>query len=522
MISTKEKTSHEVSRGEQLETGWWTRFGILKAEIVWAKIRERWAKMREHKGEILWAVVFAVLVPIALEVPHWLGCRPPESYKVYLMQYKWSDNNLESGANNELFGRAATEFNRTHYQVRGVPVQLQQEQINNEDESRDIQLTVAKAEEIGAKEDTLLVITQLNSGPTEAALPAFFEHTHPAVPVLATSETDDDLLKSCGPTHCGGDLGFAPLLQLPPTNRAQAEAAFRFALQNNRTRFSIVKEDTALNGNDPYVESLISDFVDVIQRGRNYDIHQGMTTSLELTPPDAQALSDFKKSDLEKDVDCVLYVGQLTHAKELLQDLSKKGSHAMVILSDTAVEPTITGGEVGPCATPLAKEACSVRFLDVRNADDWNRQTNSFVLDAQAIAGQLIDDLDHRTHSWSWFGLKCWLDWETTADVREELLREMKDDLDRRVSYNGWTNTSLDYSGGLDADAPIYTFRWQNQENQAGGNRSPHRVQGMFHVWQPGVINGPDGLVAMDDVDRWHPFLPPHPEQTAMSKGRRN
>ena len=55
--------------------------GARSMEIVWARVT---GLLREHKGEALWALAFAVLLPIALALPSRIR-HSPEKYKVYIV-----------------------------------------------------------------------------------------------------------------------------------------------------------------------------------------------------------------------------------------------------------------------------------------------------------------------------------------------------------------------------------------------------------------------------------------------------
>jgi hypothetical protein len=449
------------------------------------------AWLRRHIGEIGWAALFGLAVAIGIALyQHFVP--GPRFYSVQLIQLECSDGRCDSKSNQKLFEEIAKAFGRRH-RIQGVPVVLQWNEIPNDAGESDVDLTKKEAKSL--KDDRtrnpILAISQLDSEPLEKALPVLLEETQPPIPVLATSETDDNLLRECRTWSCSGDSGFAPLLQLPPTNREQADAAVRYAKQNSLKTFSIVIEDPPFSS--VYAKSMSASLqASIEQRGDSV--------------PEPQLLSKFRASS-DKNVDCIFYVGGLTHARELLTDLQRKGSRAMVILSDTAVQAKITATDLQPCD---AARDCGVRFLDIRDADDWNNHTDSYLLDAQAIAGQLIDSLD-RWAGWG-FRLKCVLNLETADDVRQRLVEEMKSDLDRHISYDGWVDPSSELDSEAQLAQQIYAFRTVREEE--GFNRFPYRLQARFHVWEPRATA--DGEITMEDVDHWHPARRPHGSDTAM------
>ena len=414
---------------------------------------KRWAS--EHKSEIFWAAIFAILVAWIFDPPK------PQPFTIYILADPRTEP--ETMAVFESLERNAQADPLT---LGDVPVQVKLEKLD----AGTTDAAIAKASELANRPDTLMVIGHLPSPLIEASLPTYFQAI-PPIPFLSTTASDEDLLINCEHlgTKCMRDGLFAPLLQLSPTNQDQGRAAIRFATQHGKRRFMIVSEnDFTL---DTYTKDLIQAYHDAIAEF-NVDHKQDGDLAEIVGKYRLSGLPD--KAELRKsDPDCVLYAGELEVAHGLLHSFSDP--QPLVILSDSSLESRLSDNAL--------RDFILVRFTYQTDAEDYNDHTNIYGLDAYSIAKQLIADLNTRGGDLR-YRLKTLLHFHYVNDARRSLVRVMKDNSIARTWYRGTP----------DQGEPGTPYLFDHHR----------RVAAIFHVWQLKDHAAKPGS-QMVDVDNWHP-----------------
>ena len=192
----------------------------------------------------------------------------------------------------------------------------------------------AKALEILNRKDTLLVIGNLDSESTAASLPIYLG-ARPQVPFIAATATDDNLLAQCD-GNCFQTVGAVPLLQLPPTNSAQATSGFRFAVQSGRRRFLLVSDGDPAN--KAYSDNLSHAYYEQIDSYRSKDPAEPISFELVVGKAAMEELGDRMRI---READCLLYTGSADGARIFLAGIAgiKRHPTPMVILSDASLSP---------------------------------------------------------------------------------------------------------------------------------------------------------------------------------------
>ena len=434
------------------------------------RLVKKWAV--EHKGEIFWAAVFALVVAWLLDPPK------PDPFTIYVVAHPKADQKTMA-----VFGNIASSLQTDTLTVGHVPVQMKIEMLDDATP----EAAVRKAQDLANRSDTLLVIAHLSSDLVEDSLPYYFEAA-PSVPVLTTTASDENLLAKCHQrdANCFGDGGFAPLLQLSPTNKEQGRAAIRFATQHKLRKFLIVSD----SGNETYTEDLsraYHDAIDEFNQGRSPEDLAEIVGNYKLE----QVVGRQWQGQLPQ---CVLYAGELERAHPLLQVFP--GPDPMVILSDSTLESQLSDNALNDF-TP-------VRFTFQTDASDYNNHTNVYGRDAYYIARQLVDDLNRRGGDLR-YRVKSLLHFHSVIDARRNLVRTMQENSMSRTWYQGTPDP--------DGESGIYFFK----DNK--------RVGAIFHVWQLRRSGAKLGVVPgnpMDDIDNWHPpkKIPQLTETTALASQR--
>jgi hypothetical protein len=457
------------------------------AQSVFLRLRS-WTQ--HHGGEALWAAVFAVVfgLPLAVYFAEYVIDLPP--YTIYVVA---GSHYLTKSKNPALDTKKQFESLLPRLKVANVDVNLVVVELPNDKP----ETVTSEAKFLAAQPDTLLIIGHLDSQPTEAALPTYFE-ARPQVPFIASVQTDDNLLKNAcvvpRNVACYDGTNPLPYLQLSPTNLEQARWAVRFATEREKHNFLIVESDGPDEANSAYSKSLASDYSQAVIEfnddtasrntagGKSTPRAEVLTANLVWDTLADDALWD-KFRDAE--VDCLLYAGGFDGAGPLLKliaELKKKHLNdvdaptarrpLMVILDDSVVEQRLSGTKF---------ELSPVHITDQADAEDYNSGLSVYGLDAIAIAGQLINDLNRRGFDWR-FRIKALFHLQSGKDARRNLVSVMQENFIHRSSYFGSDQT------GITPESPnVYAFNGYT------------RVNGMFHVWQR------TGLES-EDVDRWHPL----------------
>jgi hypothetical protein len=417
---------------------------LLTLQDIWRVVRE-WAA--EHKGEIIWAVVFAIL--FAVPAARFLDPLENHPYWVHIVTDRHTD-----GETKDVFENVAKDWQKDKPTIGVVPVFLDVIYLKDDD-------VQTKAEELVKAPDTLMVIDYLPSGLTEKSLPIYLG-ARPQVPYISTIATDDDLLVACKSTpRCYLKDGRYPLIQISPRNVDEGEAAVRYAVQKHKYRFLIVTDDERDQDNKPL--PYLTNMYQAYSHGIEGSADKGALFIADYmmgNPPTPEQFKDWN-------ADCILYAGRPGPAQALLNSLA--GRDILVILSDSVVVERGTDDNLANFA--------AARFTYPSDATDYNLHTNVYGRDAVSIARQLINDLDKRGGDPRYRTLSH-LNMATVGDARRNLVRIIAENFASRT--------------------------WYDCESAAGcqfGQKPPHnRSNGMFHVWQLGSKNGGEML----DIDGWH------------------
>jgi hypothetical protein len=404
-----------------------------------AKAKELWV---EHQLEFWIALILAAGCAVAIELwrTDWVG---PDSYKICLVGEKEKDQVKtiykpfsEAASNNPLY-------------INGVRVRFEVE-----DDHGSPTTAAQIARRLRGENDTLLVIGGGRSQETKAMVPIYMSAS-PRIPVITTTESDDDLVSSC--PEC--DNEYAPMLQLSPTNKVQAASAVKYAIEKGRRRFLIVSERNS--DNPDYSANLVHDFRQALENAYPKPMLVGEIQLGE--PPSVEALKHLNP-------DCVLYAGEAGPAHSLVDSISGYAGHRQVtvVLSDAAVTPSLPEDAINKFKTVSYTYAYDAFFF---------RQTNNmFGEDAFAIVSQLIGDTELYPRSTS-ERVRRFLHMNRVTDARQDLIGVMEKNLLKNHVYVGESGDRYSFAN------------YQRQDR-------------FFHVWE--VQNG-----AVQDVDKWHPPLRP-------------
>ena len=422
---------------------------MASLEMLMTPIRSLWT---HHRNEIVAALVIGV--PVAAYFAWTFDRSERQHYKIYIVAGPRTDK-----ADLERIKQAGAlqELKINDVKVDAAVLQMQ---------DNDPETAADKARYIVDQGDALLVIGHMSSQSTERVLPIFFK-TDPQIPFVATVQTDENLLTECK-QDCYGTKP-APLLQLSPVNSEQARWAIKFAIDQGVRKFLIVRDSDPTN--QTYIESLVRAYHDAIS-GLGDDAGVGGTDA---------TIGDVPTLLQTYDPDCVLYAGGPSEGGALVRTVQHSGKDLKIILSDSVATSNIRNYLDG-----------AVRPVDITNqadAADYNNHFNTYGLDGAAVARQLIDDLQSRGYDWR-FRMKAWVERESVADARRNLVRIMKENINFRTSYSGAQETAL--SPG---SPTIYAFGKPADSVPFG-----RRVGGMFHVWEWSPEKN-----LMADIDKWHP-----------------
>jgi hypothetical protein len=472
---------------------------------------KRWAF--EHSGEILWALLFAVLAGYAFA----LYLEEPKPYKIYVV--------VDHDTDRETLRQLQAQDQKDQVaQIGHVKVQVQLEVLPDQkpDTAKD------EATKLANLPDTLLVIEHGRSQKVERSLQTYFG-ARPQIPLITTVATDDNLLQFCDSSTSQATVAsdqlescydgtwfssfspipqrFAPLLQLSPTNDVQGRSAVMFATQSGHRHFLIV------SGKDPEDQSYTED----MERSYSEAIHAAHAELVGVQPMNPLPTA----ADLERrKPDCILFAGGVGEAQTLLRILSSIPSREIsltILLSDSVIQSRGKDADLAefsprepqtlqsPTALarappsgdglttrsrtkghqaglPVLQATVPVHFTDQSDAHDYNSHKNQYVDDAFSIALQIISDLNGRGYDIA-FRVRSFLHIQTVQDARRNLLRIMRQNFSSRAWYKS--------ANGITP----YVF---------DGNKP---YGGIFHVWQLKPSSSQPGS-EMEDVDNWHPPRP--------------
>jgi hypothetical protein len=401
---------------------------------------KKWAS--EHKWEILWGLLFALLVGRFVF--------PPEHkpYWVRVIQYSTTDD-----ATARHFKALKREWNENPPRLGDVPVKLDLIALTDADETALDQ----KAGTFMSDEDTLLVIGHLPTGLTKRSLPTFMR-ANPPIPYIATSASADDLCENCDGSQ--DDSRFLPWLQPSPSNSKEAESMLLFAKQQKKSHCLVVTDKSSPA--EAYSDELAHDISHLAEQRRDISI-------VDTVPMGAGQVLD-ETVVHQRSPDCVLYAGNADIALTLWRSLP--ASNQWLLVSDGVIETNKPGDLV-----TLPTE--SVFFAYATNATDAAKSV--FASDAVGIARTLLEDLNRRGGN-LFYRLRASIHLESVQSARINLGLVMRDNSRNRA----WYRCKSSWDGVCVFD----------------GNR---RQNGLFHVWQQDETNHTTGDLTMNDVDGWHP-----------------
>jgi hypothetical protein len=430
--------------------------------LVWGQL------LQKHWLEIALAALFAL--PFGYLAGEWI--ERPDPFTIYVV--------ADSDTNKETMDSFRDEVKGNFARLGDVDVVVKVKTLPENTEDAAIRM----AQDLSSQPDTLMVIGTGRSQLVERSLPIYFA-AKPRIPYLATTASDDDLLKNCDDKcYEWSALGsvwskerFAPLLQLSPTNKIQASSAIEYAVENGRRRFLVIYGNDSQN--KAYTDNLVSEYESAIQDAASEN-------ASEVNKFEVSAVPDDEKLK-ELNPDCVLYAGSFGEAQTVFNRFSHLHTNnvAMMIFSDAVIQ---TRGTDVQLANGFKSEADAtllpVRFTHQTIAADYNDHVATYDRDVFAIARTILEDLtsrgvDVRMRAKSYFHI------HRVKDARRNLDRILKENSEVRTWYTGATK-----AGGERPN--VYIFHGHNQYN------------GIFHVWK---LQGPETnpTARMDDVDHWHP-----------------
>jgi hypothetical protein len=423
--------------------------------------------VKQHSIEIVLAALFAL--PFAYLIGAYF--ERPDPFVIYVVAD--SDTNEKTL---DIF-REKTKGNLARIGDVDVVVQLRQLPENTADAAQKM------AEDLGSRPDTLMVIGSGRSQLAEKSLPTYFG-MKPRVPYIATTASDDDLLKNCDDKcYEGGTLRsvwhkakFAPLLQLSPTNKIQASSAIEFAVENGKHRFLIIVGNDTQNRS--YADNLVSEYEEAIQGAAGEGASEVNKFEVSALPDDATLKG--------MNPECILYAGSFGEGQTVFNRFSRMqtgNKQMLMILSDSVIQTRGSDAGLSQGFKAQSNIVLPVRFTHQTFASDYNNHVSTYDRDAFAIAKTLIDDLNDRGVDLR-MRMKSMLHIHSAKDARRNLNRVMKENSEVRTWYLGEARAG---------EYPItYIFKGHNQYN------------GIFHVWK---LEGPEKSPGpkMDDVDHWHP-----------------
>jgi hypothetical protein len=377
----------------------------------------------EHKGEILWAFVFAIIFA-------WPAARfiePPkhDPYRVAVVEYSHTDDDTQ-----KMFNNLSLDWSKQPPMVGDVPVNLEVRRLVDDTPNA----AKRAAQDLLGSLDMLMVIGHLPSGLTEVSIPMYME-AHPPMPYISTTASDDDLLVRCE-GKCSDSDGFVPLIQPSPRNSDQGDSAVRFAIQNGKKRFLIVTEVD--QDNKTYLDNMVEGFEHAINNSGRATV---VGTHSIGAPPSDQQIRDWSP-------DCILYAGRAGAAETLLHSIH--GKELMVILSDSVIETRVNDEKLMVLSP--------VRFTYPTDAADYNRHVSVYGKDAVSISRQLIEDLNKNGGDFR-YQLRSLVHLENIQDARRSLVEVMKKNAASRTWYYCESSSACVFD-------------------------HHRRINGMFHVWR--------------------------------------
>jgi hypothetical protein len=329
-----------------------------------------WIKEKALIPVLVFVVGIVVLDPIK---GWWSG---PHAYKIYLVG---KQENKEIA---KIFSGFKLGSKLDSLKIDDVDVVV--EEIEDDRNAPDV------AKELAARDDTLLVIGHVYSQRTIDALPVYMGAS-PAIPLIATKETNPDLLRLV--PACAKGISDCPLIQMSPTDDEQASDAVDFALKKLRAqnqaasrRFLIVKQDNDAD-NKSYVDYLTSRYQGLLARPEY--TQQGSVLVGTVNIVDANSYVQIITTVQTLKPDCLLFVGQFPAAQQFLsafQDVSKGlSSQPIIMLPDAAINPAILEKGFGPIASVYATYPLS--------SSQYAEPDSILGRDAYAIIREIVKDV---------------------------------------------------------------------------------------------------------------------------------
>ncbi len=359
----------------------------------------------------------------------------PENYKIYVIGQLEVDSDIK-----DLF-EAIKEG-----EVPGVSIDTKSVKIEKRDDKGDPHDAEQIAQEIAARNDTLLVVGHVFSTQTQAALP-YYRGAQPPIPVILTTETNPNLLpKRVSAGSC------PPAMRLSPTDDDQAIRVASFAAEKAKNFWVVA--DIA---NIVYSRYLTAQFVTKIT-------DQGKRVVLQSTSYNVPPLETLKAHN----IDGVFFAGDRVDALILIRQIrALTAQHVfptaphgpVIILSDWAVDNSLL--------TLGGKEVEGVFLTHPLTAEDYSDRTKGYSAygrNAITLVQNLIREADrefsrNRRDQDRFYWRKRARKMHRVGDARA-VLDEVMQQCVARPGLNGTTDCKYQ----RDADG--------KEEN------------GFFHVWQ--------------------------------------
>jgi len=374
----------------------------------------------------------------------WIG---PKQYKVYMVG---SEKNEEI---KRLFRGINLGSKLQTLQIDDVDVVV--EDVDDQGAN-----SVPTARDLAGRNDTLLVIGHVSSQRTIDALPVYMQ-AQPPIPLLATKETNPDLLKKVD--WCKGPLD-CPLLQMSPTDDQQAVDTINFALRRLRpqnqskpsVRFLVVKQIN--EANKAYADYLTAKY-ETLLSSPSY-ISKGALHVGTVNIVDAKDIAQTISTIESMEPSCLLYVGNFIIANQFLGLFQEKfpepSTRPLIMLSDASINPQVLKQGFGALDNVFATYPLSSAEY---------RETESILgRDASSIVQELIRRAGpHRPmakiDNWK-YEIRRALRMHRVTDARRALSAALEEMVISGDAVTGPTNNSYSFS---------FPFR---------------RKDANFHVWQ--------------------------------------
>lgn len=342
-----------------------------------------------------------VIVSVAIFTPiqnWWVG---PDHYTIYLV------GRAEQPEIMKMFAAIHTQSELAKLRIDGREIEVEEVDDHGEiSEAKDV------AADLSKRPDTLMVVGHVLSQSTLNAVPAYMS-AKPPVPVIATRETSDDLLRDVKSLQCKHLDVYCPLLPMSPTDADQVETAVAFLNRQNSKSFLLVVEEN--HHNAEHYASLEQEFQDKI-RDRHGNIVRTMSVS------DSSSVHEVLSTIIQNKVPIgdrltVLFIGQTDMALSLVNaittGIADQAKRPLIMVSDSAVGDALKSAQA------------EVYAMFPLSGVNYESASNVYGIDAVKLISALVKQVNDNkvVAQVSW--LRHIVNMHRVVDSREAIIREM-------------------------------------------------------------------------------------------------